>query len=56
MHSRPSKQIDQSVVGSKWVFKNKVNDLGVVVRNKARLVAKGYNQIIEVNQSCLEKV
>ncbi|PKU71695.1 Retrovirus-related Pol polyprotein from transposon TNT 1-94 [Dendrobium catenatum] len=35
----------QSVVGTKWVFKNKVNDSGVVVRNKARLVAKGYNQI-----------
>ena len=27
------------------MFKNKVNDQGVVVRNKARLVAKGYNQI-----------
>ncbi|PKU76474.1 Retrovirus-related Pol polyprotein from transposon TNT 1-94 [Dendrobium catenatum] len=39
---RPKKQ---SVVGTKWVFKNKVNDSGVVVRNKARLVAKGYNQI-----------
>ncbi|KAI0488458.1 hypothetical protein KFK09_028290 [Dendrobium nobile] len=35
----------QSVVGTKWVFKNKVNDSGVGVRNKARLVAKGYNQI-----------
>ncbi|KAI0522554.1 hypothetical protein KFK09_004934 [Dendrobium nobile] len=35
----------QSVVGTKWVFKNKVNDSGVVIRNKARLVAKGYNQI-----------
>ncbi|KAI0497222.1 hypothetical protein KFK09_020444 [Dendrobium nobile] len=35
----------QSVVGTKWVFKNKVSDSGVVVRNKARLVAKGYNQI-----------
>jgi len=35
----------KSVVGTKWVFKNKVNDSGVVVRNKARLVAKGYNQI-----------
>ena len=36
---------DQSVVGTKWVFKNKMNDSGVVIRNKARLVAKGYNQI-----------
>ncbi|KAI0529349.1 hypothetical protein KFK09_001896 [Dendrobium nobile] len=36
---------EQSVVGTKWVFKNKVNDSGIIIRNKARLVAKGYNQI-----------
>lgn len=36
---------DQSVVGRKWVFKNKVNNMGIIVRNKARLVAKGYNQV-----------
>jgi len=36
---------EQSVVGIKWVFKNKVNDSGIIIRNKARLVAKGYNQI-----------
>ncbi|PKU72109.1 Retrovirus-related Pol polyprotein from transposon TNT 1-94 [Dendrobium catenatum] len=36
---------EQSVVGTKWVFKNKVNDSGTIIRNKARLVAKGYNQI-----------
>ena len=33
------------MVGSKWVFKNKVNDMGIVVRNKVRLMAKGYNQV-----------
>ena len=32
------------VVGAKWVFKNKLNEIGKVVRNKARLVAKGYSQ------------
>ena len=33
----------QSIMGTKWVFKNKTNESGVVVRNKARLVAQGYN-------------
>ena len=31
-------------IGTKWVFRNKKDDDGVVVRNKARLVAKGYCQ------------
>ncbi|KAJ9542808.1 hypothetical protein OSB04_029314 [Centaurea solstitialis] len=31
-------------IGTKWVFKNKKDDQGVVVRNKARLVAQGYCQ------------
>jgi len=26
------------------VFRNKLNESGVITRNKARLVAKGYNQ------------
>jgi len=33
-----------NVIGTKWVFKNKLDEHGVIVRNKARLVAKGYNQ------------
>ena len=28
-------------IGTKWVFKNKQGEDGVVVRNKARLVAQG---------------
>jgi hypothetical protein len=32
----------QNVVGTKWVFHNKQDEHGVVIRNKARLVAKGY--------------
>ena len=32
------------VIGTKWVFKNKLDEHGIVIRNKARLVAKGYNQ------------
>ncbi|GJX96972.1 retrovirus-related pol polyprotein from transposon TNT 1-94 [Tanacetum coccineum] len=31
-------------IGSKWVFKNKKDELGTVIRNKARLVAQGYSQ------------
>ena len=31
-------------IGTKWVFRNKKDEHGVVVRNKARLVAKGYCQ------------
>ena len=33
-----------SVVGTRWVFKNKLDEEGTITRNKARLVAQGYNQ------------
>eukprot|EP00253_Pinus_taeda_P013836 PITA_13836 len=36
--------IDKNVIGTKWIFKNKLNENGDVVRNKARLVCKGYVQ------------
>ena len=32
------------IIGTKWVFRNKLDEDGNVVRNKARLVAQGYNQ------------
>ncbi|CAM8965553.1 unnamed protein product [Rhodiola kirilowii] len=35
---------NQTVIGTKWVFKNKLDDKGQVVRNKARFLVKGYNQ------------
>ncbi|GJU90187.1 putative ribonuclease H-like domain-containing protein, partial [Tanacetum coccineum] len=31
-------------IGTKWVFRNKKDDRGIVVRNKARLVAQSYTQ------------
>ncbi|GJT01997.1 putative ribonuclease H-like domain-containing protein [Tanacetum coccineum] len=31
-------------IGTKWVYRNKKDDRGIVVRNKARLVAQGYTQ------------
>ena len=33
------------VIGTKWVFRNKQDDQGIVARNKARLVAKGFSQV-----------
>ncbi|WP_374695566.1 reverse transcriptase domain-containing protein [Areca yellow leaf disease phytoplasma] len=33
-----------SIIGTKWVSRNKLDENGIVIRNKARLVAKGYNQ------------
>ncbi|KAI3680869.1 hypothetical protein L6452_35646 [Arctium lappa] len=38
---RPS---DKTVIGTKWVFRNKLDEHGTVTRNKARLVAQGYRQ------------
>lgn len=32
-------------VGSKWVFKKKLNAVGKVEKYKARLIAKGYSQV-----------
>ncbi|GJT79134.1 retrovirus-related pol polyprotein from transposon TNT 1-94 [Tanacetum coccineum] len=33
-----------SIIGTKWLFRNKSDENGIVSRNKARLVAQGYNQ------------
>ena len=32
------------MIGTKWVFKNKLNEKGEVTRNKEKLVCKGYAQ------------
>ena len=36
---------DKNIIGTKWVFRNKQDEHGVVIRNKARLVAKGFAQV-----------
>ena len=36
---------DGNVIGTKWVFRNKLNEDGRVTRNKAILVCKGYAQV-----------
>ena len=35
---------EMNIIGTKWVFRNKMDEHGVITINKARLVAKGYNQ------------
>jgi hypothetical protein len=44
--SRPA---DHNIIGTKWIFKNKLDKHGTVVRNKAHLVAQGYTQIEGTN-------
>ncbi|KAJ9566810.1 hypothetical protein OSB04_002776 [Centaurea solstitialis] len=38
---RPRKR---TIIGSKWIFRNKLDEIGTIIRNKARLVAQGYRQ------------
>ena len=33
---------DHIVIGTSWIFRNKLDEYGVIVRNKSRLVGKGY--------------
>ena len=35
---------DHHIIGTKWVFQNKVDEQEIIVRNKARLVDKRHNQ------------
>ncbi|GJU06959.1 putative ribonuclease H-like domain-containing protein [Tanacetum coccineum] len=43
-HRRLDLPHGMKVIGTKWVYRNKRDERGVVVRNKARLVAQGYTQ------------
>ena len=36
---------NHNVIGTKWVFRNKQDQDGILVRNKAILVAQGYTQV-----------
>ena len=33
------------MIGTKWIFNNKFNEHGTIIRNKSRLVAQGYTQV-----------
>ena len=34
-----------NVIGTKWIFKNKSDEHGIIIRSKSRLVAQGYTQV-----------
>ncbi|GKF21458.1 retrovirus-related pol polyprotein from transposon TNT 1-94, partial [Tanacetum coccineum] len=34
----------KKTIGTKWVFRNKKDERGIVIKNKARFVAQGYTQ------------
>ena len=38
-----------SIIGTKWVFRNKIDENGNIIRNKARLVAQDYCQEEGIN-------
>jgi hypothetical protein len=40
---------NENVIGTKWVFRNKLNEDGQVTNNKARLVCKGYAQVEDID-------
>ncbi|XP_069152019.1 uncharacterized mitochondrial protein AtMg00820-like [Solanum lycopersicum] len=40
---------DRTFIGTKWVFRNKLDGQGQIIRNKARLVVQGYNQEEGIN-------
>jgi len=44
---------EMNVIGAKWIFRNKVDEQGIIIRNKARLVAKGYNhkEVIDYDET-----
>ncbi|GJX81030.1 putative ribonuclease H-like domain-containing protein [Tanacetum coccineum] len=39
----------KKAIGTKWVFRNKKDERGIVIRNKARLVAQGHRQEEGIN-------
>jgi len=42
--SLTARKIEMKIIGTKWVFRREMDELGVITRNKAKLVAKGYKQ------------
>ncbi|GJZ66669.1 retrovirus-related pol polyprotein from transposon TNT 1-94 [Tanacetum coccineum] len=42
--NQTNKNAGKRAIGTKWVYRNKKDKRGIVLRNKARLVAQGYTQ------------
>jgi hypothetical protein len=44
----------ENVINTKWVFRNKQDEFGVVTKKKARLVGKGYTQVegLDSGETC----
>jgi hypothetical protein len=40
---------DKNVIGTKWIFKNKLKENGQIIKNKARLVCKVYDQVERID-------
>ena len=40
---------NQSIIGTRWVFRNKMHENGIIIRNKVRLVAQGFNKEEVIN-------
>jgi len=36
---------NKNAIGTKWIYRNKLNKDGHIVKNKARMVCKGYDQV-----------
>ncbi|GJS53854.1 retrovirus-related pol polyprotein from transposon TNT 1-94 [Tanacetum coccineum] len=41
--------LGHTIIGTKWIYRNKLDENGVVCRNKDRLVTQGYNQQEEID-------
>ena len=39
----------RTIIGTRWVFRNKLDENGAITRNKSRLVVQGYNQEEGIN-------
>ena len=39
----------EHIIGTKWIFRNKIGEKGNIIHNKAWLVAQGYSQMEEVD-------
>ncbi|GKB86272.1 putative ribonuclease H-like domain-containing protein [Tanacetum coccineum] len=44
MSQQNLEELGKRAIGTKWVYRNKKDERGIVVRNKARLVTQGYTQ------------